>query len=29
MIYYSEPDGRIADKVKVVLDVTNHAVKKN
>ena len=29
MIYYPEPDIRIRDKVKVVLDLTNYATKKN
>ena len=29
MIYYPEPDSNIKDKVKVVLDLSNHATKKN
>ena len=29
MSYYSEPDIHIRDKVKVVLDLTNYATKKN
>ena len=29
MSYYSEPDSNIKDKVKVVLDLSNYATKKN
>ena len=29
MSYYSEPDILIKDKVKVVLDLSNYATKKN
>ena len=29
MSYYPEPDNHIRDKVKVVLDLTNYAIKKN
>ena len=29
MIYYPEPDSNIKDKVKVVLDLSNDATKKN
>ena len=29
MIYYPEPDSNIKDKVKVILDLSNHATKKN
>ena len=29
MSYYPEPDSHIRDKVKVVLDLTNYAIKKN
>ena len=28
MSYYSEPNSRIKDKVKVVLDLSNYATKK-
>ena len=28
MIFYSEPDGHIRDKVKVVIDLLNYATKK-
>ena len=28
MSYYPEPDSRIRDKVKVVLDLTNYATEK-
>ena len=28
MIYYPEPDSHIRDKVKVVLDLSNYATKK-
>ena len=28
MIYYQEPDSRIRDNVKVVLDLSNYAAKK-
>ena len=28
MSYYPEPDNHIRDKVKVVIDLTNHAIKK-
>ena len=28
MIYYPEPDSHIRDKVKVVLDLSNYAIKK-
>ena len=28
MSYYPEPDSHIGDKVKVVLDLSNHATKK-
>ena len=28
MSYYPEPDSHIRDKVKVVLDLSNHATKK-
>ena len=28
MSYYSEPNSHIRDKVKVVLDVSNYAIKK-
>ena len=29
MSYYPEPDSQIRDKVKVVLDLSNYAIKKN
>ena len=29
MSYYPEPDNHIRDKVKVVLDLSNYATKKN
>ena len=29
MSYYPEPDSRIIDKVKVLLDLSNYATKKN
>ena len=29
MSYYPEPDGHIRDKVKVVLDLSNYATKRN
>ena len=29
MSYYPEPDSRIIDKVKVLLDLSNYAMKKN
>ena len=29
MSYYSEPDSQIRDKVKIVLDLSNYAIKKN
>ena len=29
MTYYLEPDGHIRDKVKVVLNLSNYATKKN
>ena len=29
MSYYPEPDSHIRDKVKVVLDLSNYATKKN
>ena len=29
MSYYLEPDSHVRDKVKVVLDVSNYATKKN
>ena len=29
MSYYLEPDSKIRDKVKVVLDLTNYATKRN
>ena len=29
MSYYPEPDSRIRDKVKLVLDLSNYAPKKN
>ena len=29
MSYYPEPDSHIRDKVEVVLDLSNHATKKN
>ena len=29
MSSYSEPDGHIGDKVKLVLDFSNYAIKKN
>ena len=29
MSYYPEPDSQIRDKVKVVLDLSNYATKKN
>ena len=29
MSYYPEPDGHIKDKVKVVLDLSNYATKRN
>ena len=28
MSYYQEPDNHVKDKVKVVLDLSNHATKK-
>ena len=28
MVYYPEPDSHIRDKVKVVLDLSNYAIKK-
>ena len=29
MSYYLKPDGHITDKVKIVLDLSNYATKKN
>ena len=29
MSYYSEPDSNIRDKVKIVLNLSNYATKKN
>ena len=29
MSYYPEPDSRIIDEVKVLLDLSNYAMKKN
>ena len=29
MSYYPEPDSHIRDKMKVVLDLSNYAIKKN